>query len=747
MKAQDRIIHVVATTGAALAAATLVGCSGSTKTVEPTPRAHVTPPPYHASERPVHHPFGTARTPDAERPRVVSRTTLNPPPPQAEPVEPGIFGEQPGELIPFKYTAREADVGEVMRVIIGEYLGMSYALDPNVRGVVTLDIDDELTRTDIIDMLHGMGLLYGWSIERRSDMLYVKAAGVGVKDAGGLGASSNAPIMEARAAIESDQVAIRVRRLNHVTADDITKVLSPLMTPGAKVAAVGTTLVLADTTRQLNRMSRLITALDVPPFAGVDIWTYQLAHVEPEEAAESLKTIAGGAGITTGSDATVAFAPINEADRLLVISRDPTLQDLVQTFVEQVDVPEGYEQRQAYLYNVQHMETAELHQLVKDFHVDIMEDSKSANAGNPPDGVRIVVDARRQRLMVRATPQEWTDILDTLQALDTPPQQVHLTTIIAEVQRTGSLQYGVEYFLTQEYQDFGTIDFSVSPGLPPAAAGSISFVGTDGLAIVQAIQSEGDVNVLQDPYMYIADGVQGSIQVGGSTPFVTADVDSGTQTGGSTGVRREIEYRETGVIVTVLPSINESGLIHAKITVEITNVGAQTDLGPEFTTRKLETEATVPHGHTVLIGGIISRDRRNSTRGIPIASDIPLLGAAFDNVDDRSVDTELFLALTPRIVNDPLKARAAISDFLSSAHGVRKVLHRWHEDLPSGALSNILTTEGDAVPAPVEAPRPAPVEPPAPAEEDSEQVSDARATLFPWQQFFFLTQLPLNADM
>ncbi|MCA9312049.1 MAG: hypothetical protein KDA21_12630 [Phycisphaerales bacterium] len=706
--------------GLAGAAAALAACGGSArKTVEAPRPAMVAPPPYVASERPVHRPFGTLRAPRNERPQLVGQQRLNPPAPVAEPVEPGMFGEQAGELIPFKYTARNADVGEVLRVIIGDYLGMSYAMDPGVKGQVTMDVDDELTRADIIDMLNGLGLMYGWTIDRRADMLYVHDVGSG-KDAAGLAANASAPIMQARAAIESDQVAIRVRRLGYITADDITKVISPLLTPGAKVAAVGRTLVVADTTRQLNRMSRLITALDVAPFSGVDIWTYKLANVEGDEAVEALKSIASGAGITSGPEASVAFASVEGTDRLLVISRDPTLQELIQTFVDQVDVPPDYEGRQAFLYNVQYMEPVELQKLVTDFHKDIMEDPKSAAPGIPARGVRLVVDPKGRRFIIRATPDEWVDILATIEALDTPPQQVHLTTIIAEVQRTGSLQYGVEYFLTQEFKDLGSVDFSVSPGLPVAAAGSVAFVGTDGLAIIQALQTEGDVHVLQDPYMYIADGVQASIQVGGSTPIVNTQRDTG-QTGTGTDILQEIEYRETGVIVTVQPSINESGLIHAKITVEITNVGAQTDFGPEFTTRKLETEATVPHGHTVLIGGIISRDRRNSTRGIPLASDIPIVGAAFDNVDDRSVDTELFLALTPRIVNDPLKAQEQVSDFLRSAHGVRKVLTRWNDDLPAGSLNNILTPAGDVITSPVSTigPVPAATIPATPVEQDA----------------------------
>jgi general secretion pathway protein D len=165
---------------------------------------------------------------------------------------------------------------------------------------------------------------------------------------------------------------------------------------------------------------------------------------------------------------------------------------------------------------------------MKDFYSDRVDNSAPPQPGQvtkPSGQVRIVLDSEEKLLLIQSTPEDYADILATLRALDRPRQQVYLSSMIAEVGMTGSLKFGVEYFLQALNKDgIGLLELSGTPGLPDIASAGAFFVGGDGLAIVQALESQAEVNILSQPKLTVSDGAEGSIQVGGSVPVVKAKV-------------------------------------------------------------------------------------------------------------------------------------------------------------------------------------------------------------------------------
>lgn len=670
-----------------------------------------------------------------------------------------IFDAEPGRLFRVKYAANNANVQEVLRVLISEFLQRPFVLDPKIAGTVTLEVDQEMTPSDVMDLVSGLCALFGWVAEDHAGTMYIHPA----DNPKGSLSRGPAAILTTRAGVDSDSVGIRVRTLRYIAPEALKGVVEPVMTEGARVATVGRTLVLVDTIRQLNKLSRLLAALDVPSFDGVSIWTYRLATKTPEDAAKLLEAIAAGSKLAGpangGVDPLVAFIPITGTNRLMVISRDDAVQALVQSFIQQVDREDASKTKFRYVYNIQNYENPEkLVTLLQEFFAERVDQTVQAAPGQPPSkpgiGARIIYDPDEQRLLVHATPEDYADIIATLNALDQPRQQVHLNSVIAEVGLTGSLKFGVEYFLRALDEDgFGILDLAGTPGLPDLASAGAFFVGADGLAIVQALESESDVKILSQPKVTIRDRDEGSIQVGGSVPVVKGDIDSNTQQDGTTGIRREIEYKDTGVILKVTPRTNESGDVTLKISQEVNEVGNQTDLGPEFTTRKIETTVIVPHGKTLVLGGIISDTKRHTKTKIPGLGDVPIVGAAFSTTDDRNVRTELMLTITPTIINSPSDVGMTLSDFLVSAHAVRAAMEADIEDLPTGifyqadglesGMTPLLEPQpSDVTPAneivppapqPSQEIRPAPAEPepPMPEAPELEPASDLRPALVP----------------
>jgi general secretion pathway protein D len=638
---------------------------------------------YDPGSRPISQALPLMTRMQAEVPTLISRQTLVA---DAAPegIEPTIANGAASEMIPVKLSTNAAPPAEVLRVLF-TYLGQDYVLEPDAtakKPEISISVNQEMTRAEIRDLLDGIAMLYGLIFEQRGDIVYVRGS-----DA--MNANPDTPIIRARAAFPGQSPVMRVRPLRYLEPQKAIELLGSaknsggglgLLSEGGRVAAIGRTLLILDTERQADRTARVLAALDVPIFDGVEIWTYRLAERTPDEAVRLLTSLGSAAGLGSGASNPIAeFIPVTGTNNLMVVSRDPTAHRIVRDLISLIDVAPEAEQPRKYVYRLQHWDTTKLLNLAKGaFAGRILENN------SPPgtSGVRITPDQAESLFLIEATPSEYAELLSVFQLVDRPRQQVVINSIIAEVLLTNRLEFGVEYFLSAfQIDGLGMLELAGTPGLVTGASGSAVFTGADGFAVIQALESETDVNVLSQPSLTARDGDNAEFSVGGEVPFVSGDQD--TETG---GLRRNIDYRDTGISLTMTPQINESGQVLLDIRQEIRDVVSQGDLGPEFTSRVLQTKVIVPHGMTVILGGFIETTIDKSVTKIPVLGDIPVLGLAFQSITDVTERRELILAVTPRIINEPRLINAETEEFLVATEGLRSSLYTRAEGLPRGAL-------------------------------------------------------------
>lgn len=703
--------------GPALVLAALAGClavvpSCAKKTVisEPPASGYQPPKPYDPSARPVSEQIGLASASTGEGPTLLAKQRLSASKQLAEGVARTPLEPASAELIRVQYTTRGADVGDVIRVLLGEHLQRDFVIDPKVTGQITIEIDDEFTRDELMEIVSGLGTLYGWFFEEREGVVFVRPLDR-------IPRTAQAPVLDGAPALESDMPAVRLRRLRYVAPDQVATMLKELMPESGRALVVGRTIVLADTTRSIARVSRLLAALDTPAFDGVEVWTYRLAHRRPDDAQKVLEQLATNTAVNSSTDPLLGFVAVPGTSRLMVIAKDASLQPMVGELLREIDRPADGERRQRYRYNIQHYPPQALVKLLTDFFAEKIEPAAGAGgapaaAGDPGSRIRLVSDPQSDVLLILATPSDYSELLATLRAVDRAPQQVSIQSIIAEVRLTNALEFGVEYFLSTR-SSLGGLELSGTTPLvnPALATGGAFFVGGDGFAIIQALDRESSARILSQPKIVVADRAKGSIQVGGEVPTIRATQGASSQQAGSSDIRQEIDYRDTGVILDIEPLVNESGTVVLKIRQEVTD-SLPTEIAnqPEFTTRNIETTVVVPSGQTVLLGGIINQDDRNDANRIPILGRIPVVGEAFGNKQNTQNRTELLLAITPTILNDPSDGVLVMNEFLQSLSGVRAAMLDMAAELPQGSVSNL------AIPPAVETPAP---ESPAPAEPDS----------------------------
>jgi Flp pilus assembly secretin CpaC len=176
-----------------------------------------------------------------------------------------------------------------------------------------------------------------------------------------------------------------------------------------------------------------------------------------------------------------------------------------------------------------------------------------------------------------------------------------------------------------------------------------STLGLSLQTLLNTLQSDGKARLLAKPNIKAIDGSEAEIFIGDNIPYVEISSDT------SGRIVEAVKYIESGILLNILPEINpitQEIKIEFKPEVSFVNGfgGPNNDI-PIVRTRRVNTTVFVKNGKTVLIGGLFnSSDSDNSSR-MPILSRVPILGYFFKTERDTKDETELVIALTPRIVD------------------------------------------------------------------------------------------------
>ena len=310
----------------------------------------------------------------------------------------------------------------------------------------------------------------------------------------------------------------------------------------------------------------------------------------------------------------------------------------------------------------------------------------------PKEGVRIIPDEENNLLVVVAPPHEWNIISRILKELDIMPRQVLNEVLVAEVRLTDELKYGIEFLLGAAPAAVATSTGTTTGGTTPggvlvvsqpqtasatpapatipgvevvsgasaafSAAGGLTFIATDTLnklkGLINLLASQGKVNILASPHIMAANNQEARIMIGEEVPILTSTsvplISQVTSFQTST-----VQYRNTGIILSVKPQINAKGLVTLEIAQEVSDAkGTTTGVGgtPTFTVRQAKTQLITGDNQTVVLGGLIREDRTLTSAGIPGLRKLPLLGSLFGSEGVSKQKTELLVLITPHIITN-----------------------------------------------------------------------------------------------
>jgi general secretion pathway protein D len=308
-------------------------------------------------------------------------------------------------------------------------------------------------------------------------------------------------------------------------------------------------------------------------------------------------------------------------------------------------------------------------------------------------GIRIVGDDLNNSVLVYAPPSEFRKIEDTLKRLDAPVTQVQIEATIVEVSLSDDLQYGLQWYFTDSNRaglnGVGQLNTNNLGAIRPIQPG-FSYSLIDSLAQVRVVLNmladRSLIRVISSPSLVVVDNHTAAISVGDQQPIQSTEsiTEGGLRT-------TSIEYKDTGVMLAVTPSVNTGDMVTMTINQSVTDVG-QIDIATgqrAFLNRQIGSRVAVRSGEALVLGGLIRDNKTKGSTGIPFLSQIPVIGALFGTQTENGTRTELLVVITPRVIRTSHDARQVGVEMRDRMRGFRALVEEQSPLLPKPLVDQV----------------------------------------------------------
>lgn len=605
-------------------------------------------------------------------------------------------------------------VHAVVKAILGDLLQQNYVIAPSVQGQVTLSTPRPVNAAQALSLLE---MVLGWNNARLvwSDGRY-SVLPTDQAIAGNLSPRTGG-VADARG------YEVRAVPLQYISAAEMKKLLEPYARPNAVVSTDGARnlIVLAGTRSELQNYLRTVEIFDVDWLAGMSVGVFPLQSAEAAKIVDELNAVFGEGGSTPVSG-LFRFMPLEGQNAVLVITPQARYLREAQTWIERLDAGGGDGAR-LYTYEVLYMKAVDLaDQLSQVFGSAGASESGRRGGGSPAlmpglESVQLrttdtpapdAVDAKARTapasagansagdgialgdasdvsisaveesnaLLVRATSSQWESIRRAIERLDVMPLQVHIEAQVVEVQLTGELSYGVNWYFENAVVDQAGLPSAEGRTIWGTIAGSIgsegvgwTFLGRNAAAVITALDEVSDVRLLSTPSVVVRNNAEAQLNVGTKIPVTSTSFNpiNGEQPGTGNGTFTQVQYLDTGVILTVTPRISRDGTVFMEIEQEVSSPGPPAANDPTgnvpINKRSLITEAAIKSGETVMLAGLVTEGSTVGGRGVPGLSRLPVVGGLFGTRSKTSDRSEVIILVTPRVIRDPAEARKLTDEY------------------------------------------------------------------------------------
>jgi len=472
------------------------------------------------------------------------------------------------------------------------------------------------------------------------------------------------------------EIVTRSISVNNIAATQLVPVLRPMMPQTAQLGAVPNTnsLILVDRADNVERIVRIIELIDGANSQEIDVVTLQYAS--SEDVAQKLTTLVQGqtAGGLTGLQAIP-----DERTNSVFLTGTQNQLERYREIAEELDRPST----QGGGSQVRYLNYADAEEIATNLQAQfggtqVIEDAETA--ADPTGGnVTIWADIPTNSLVMAAPSSVMRDMIAIVDALDIPQAQVHVQAIIVEMSESRAAQLGITWLTdgaggnqAAALTNFGGVgggilqlaqigaggvpDPSTIPDGVTAAVGSLRDAGTSWAAVIQALDSDAETNVLQFPEVVVLDNSEAELHVGQQVPFLSGQY---AQTGAGGGVNpfSTVDRQDVGTTLTITPRINEGTGMRLQISQVVSSISSSAVASDVITNeRRIVTEVFVNDGDILVLGGLVDDQLRENEQGIPGLRRIPGLRWLFRARNTELTKSNLMVFIRPTILRNSIDA-------------------------------------------------------------------------------------------
>ena len=577
-----------------------------------------------------------------------------------------------------EYTVnlKDTDIQEFIK-FVADVTGTTMVVDPNVKGKVRVISSKPVSQAELYDLFLSILDVQGYTAVRSGQVIRI----VPSKDA----RSSPVPIMEDQAAVGNDEYVTQVIRLDNISAAKLIPVLRPLVPQQAHMAAYAPSnaIIISDIRSNIGRIVDIIERMDRSAVQTTEI--IRLKYGVAEDVVSMLNTLEKsrqGEGAEADKEAVLVA---DKRTNSVVVTADEMSVDRIRKLVAYLDSPleQSGNVRVIYLEYADATEIAEVLTRVMQNISRLEEGGSNKRAGSGESTIE--ADEGTNSLIITADTDEMAALEAVIARLDIRRAQVLIEAIIVEVTVLEGQELGLQWLFANDNGVYGSNittnearrnslsqlggalvpdDGSENIGTREVAASLATMSGTtlgwgvvdESLTmtvILNALESQGNTNILSTPSLLTLDNEEAFITVGQQVPFVTGSYTNTGVGNGASNPFQTIERQSVGVTLKVTPQINEGDAVVMDITQEVSSLGPALIASDIITNeRKIETMVLANDGNIVVLGGLVEDKVTDSSEGVPVLSSIPLLGRLFRSDAVEVTKQNLLVFIRPTIIRN-----------------------------------------------------------------------------------------------
>jgi len=607
--------------------------------------------------------------------------------------ERAVFAGEDGVTLNFE----KAPLHEFLRVIFDTILKQNYVVDPAVIGTVTLHTVRPITAEAVLPTvetvleLNNAALIYDDGVYRVLPLAAAPQA-------------SRSPSVGRYSSGNNVGYGYQVVPLQFASATEIEKILTPFLSDGTtlSVDAARNVLILGGPRYRLEELLATVRTFDVDWLKGMSFAMFRLDYADAATMVDEIEQVIG-TGSGTPLAGIVRLLPIERLNAVLVITHTPGHIASVRALIEQFDLGvEGSGGRRLFVYEVENGKAESIANALQQIFGtgddengatrqaglsadSVFRPAESVTSAVPPPGtmnvgqslspvapgesdgiaseqrgdIKVIADTDNNSILVLASQEDYRSIEAAIRRLDVAPRQVLIEATIAEVSLSNNLNYGVRWFLERSNFELG-----FNAPVPSSASGeglALAFLddANSVSAFFDVLEANSNVKFLSTPQVMVLDNQTANMRVGDQIPVTTRSSQSTTNP--DAPIVTEVQYRDTGTLLTVTPRINSGGQVTLEISQEVSLPGTSPAVGGSgnvsIAQRTINSSVTVMSGQTVVLGGLILESATEGKSGIPVLMDIPLLGGLFSTNTQDVFRTELIITVKPLVVTNDREMR------------------------------------------------------------------------------------------